>query len=188
MERLNRHAGLDLTPKAMKRDGTITYLEMLEPEQLKAKVCPKPALQISECILRQPDLCRFMYQWVGRNWYWKERLVWSDDQWAAYMADENTRMWLASVQGSIAGYFELVRQDEGNVEIAYFGLLPECIGKGYGSYMLTEAIRLVWGWGAKRVWVHTCTLDHQGALANYLARGMTIYKTVTIEDEYQSES
>jgi hypothetical protein len=27
-----------------------------------------------------------------------------------------------------------------------------------------------------RVWVHTCTLDHPGALANYQARGFAIYK------------
>ena len=171
-----------------KRDVTISYLEMLDPEWLWAKECPEPTLRISECVLRQSDLCKFMYQGVGRNWYWKERLVWSDDQWAAYMADENVRMWTASVQGSIAGYFELVRQDEGDVEIGYFGLLLECIGKGYGGYMLTEAIRLAWNWRARRVWVHTCTLDHEGALSNYLARGMKIYKTVTFQDEYDPES
>jgi GNAT superfamily N-acetyltransferase len=88
-----------------------------------------------------------MYQWVGRNWYWRERLVWSDEQWTGYMANENTRMWVTYIQGSIAGYFELMRQDEEAVEIGYFGLLPECIGKGYGGYMLTEAIRLAWDWG-----------------------------------------
>jgi GNAT superfamily N-acetyltransferase len=171
-----------------KRDMMITYLEMFDPGQLQAKRCPEPALRIAECVLRQPDLCRFMYQWVGRDWHWKERLVWSDDQWAEYMANENTRMWMAYLQGSIAGYFELNRQDEEMVEIGYFGLLPECGGRGYGGYMLTEAIRLAWDWGAKRVWVHTCTLDHKDALSNYLARGMKIYKMLTIEDEYESES
>jgi len=104
------------------------------------------------------------------------------------MADDNIRMWLASVQGSIAGYFELTRQTEDNVEISYFGLLPECIGKGYGGYMLTEAIRLAWEWDAKRVWVHTCTLDHEGALSNYLARGMKIYKTAAIQDDIKPDA
>jgi len=33
----------------------------------------------------------------------------------------------------------------------------------------------------KRVWVHTCTLDHKNALKNYLARGMKIYKKETIK-------
>ena len=167
----------------MKREVTITYLEMLDPGWLRAKVCPDTPLRIAECVLRQPDLCKFMYQWVGRHWGWKDRLCWSDEQWATYMADENVRMWLASVQGSIAGYFELIRQAEGNVEIGYFGLLSECIARGYGGYLLTEAIRRAWDWGARRVWVHTCTLDHERALPNYLARGMKIYKTAATEDE-----
>lgn len=171
-----------------KRAVTITYLEMLAPGWLRAKLNPEPPLRILECVLRQPDLCKFMYQWVGRNWDWKDRLCWSDDQWGAYIADENVRMWLASVQGSIAGYFELVRQAERNIKISYFGLLPECIGKGYGGYMLTEAIRLAWMWDAKRVWVHTCTLDHEGALSNYLARGMKIYKTDAIQDDLKPDA
>ena len=31
-----------------------------------------------------------------------------------------------------------------------------------------------------KVWVHTCTLDHDNALKNYLARGMKIFKTEKI--------
>ena len=33
---------------------------------------------------------------------------------------------------------------------------------------------------SKKVWVHTCSLDHKNALANYLARGMKIYKSEKI--------
>ena len=54
--------------------------------------------------------------------------------------------------------------------------------------VMPDSIRQAWDWGAKRIWVHTCTLDHKDALSNYLARGMKIYKMVTIEDEYESES
>ena len=32
----------------------------------------------------------------------------------------------------------------------------------------------------KRVWVHTCSLDHKNALNNYIARGMKIFKTETV--------
>ena len=170
-----------------KRAVTITYLEMLDPTWLRAKSNPEPRLRIAECVLRQPDFCKFMYQWVGRNWYWRERLGWSEDKWTQHMSSDNVRMWLASVQGSIAGYFELNRKTEGNVEIGYFGLLPECIGKGYGGYMLTEAIQLAWEGDAKRVWVHTCNFDHEGALHNYLARGMKIFKTEKFEDDIETE-
>ena len=30
--------------------------------------------------------------------------------------------------------------------------------------------------GAQRVWVHTCSLDHPHALANYQARGFRIFR------------
>jgi GNAT superfamily N-acetyltransferase len=64
----------------------------------------------------------------------------------------------------------------GNVEIAYFGLLPGFIGKGLGAYLLTAATRRAWDMGATRVWVHTCDLDHPRALANYQARGFRIFQ------------
>jgi len=50
---------------------------------------------------------------------------------------------------------------------------------GFGGYLLTHAIRSAWDSGATRVWVHTCTLDHPSALANYVARGMKVYRTET---------
>ena len=64
------------------------------------------------------------------------------------------------------------------MEIKYFGLAPAFIGKGFGGRLLTAAIEQAWDWGeVKRVWVHTCSLDHPGALSNYQARGMQLYKT-----------
>jgi GNAT superfamily N-acetyltransferase len=81
-----------------------------------------------------------------------------------------------------AGYYELRRDDEDGVEIAYFGLLPEFIGRGLGGALLTNAIEEAWRMSSvSRVWVHTCTLDHPGALGNYQARGMVIYKQETTE-------
>jgi len=56
------------------------------------------------------------------------------------------------------------------LEIAFFGLLPQFSGMGLGGFLLSEAIRLAWELKPKRVWVHTCTLDHKHALNNYLAR------------------
>ena len=47
--------------------------------------------------------------------------------------------------------------------------------KKLGGYMLTEAIKISFSYKVKRVWVHTCSLDHKNALNNYLARGMKIY-------------
>jgi GNAT superfamily N-acetyltransferase len=70
-----------------------------------------------------------------------------------------------------AGYFELREHDDGSAEIAYFGLLPAFIGRGWGKYLLTRATQAAWELGPNRVWLHTCTLDHPSALPNYLKRG-----------------
>jgi GNAT superfamily N-acetyltransferase len=81
---------------------------------------------------------------------------------------------------ALVGYYELRRDREGGIEIAYFGLLPEWIGRGLGGALLTSAIEEAWarpgGIVPTRVWVHTCNCDHPQALANYQARGMIVYK------------
>ena len=45
--------------------------------------------------------------------------------------------------------------------------------------MLSEAIKKSFSFNVKRVWVHTCSLDHKNAKKNYLSRGMKIYNTET---------
>lgn len=52
----------------------------------------------------------------------------------------------------------------GNVEIAYFGLLPRFIERGLGGALLTATVERAWAMGARRVWVHTCSLVHPSAL------------------------
>ena len=64
-----------------------------------------------------------------------------------------------------------------------FGILEEYQNKKLGSYLLSEAIKKSFLVEVKRVWVHTCSLDHQNALKNYLARGMTIFKSEVIKRE-----
>ena len=95
---------------------------------------------------------------------------------------------MASVGGTTAGFAELDGTRPGEVELAYFGLLPGFTGRGIGGHLLTAALRRAWDlpdrWAGfepiKRVWVHTCTLDEQpAALTNYQRRGLTIYRTIT---------
>lgn len=85
------------------------------------------------------------------------------------------------MDGESAGYFELQRHDDGSVEIDYFGLIPKFIGRGLGGPMLTRAVQEAWGMRAKRVWLHTCTLDSPRALPGYKARGFREYKTERLE-------
>lgn len=157
---------------------TTYYLEMLSPDELKPTECRDPNVRIAECKVKQFQYNRFLYELVGSDWQWFGKRSWTDDDWRAYAESENLRTWVAYSVGAPAGYYEL-RRERQDIEIVYFGLARPFIGRGLGRYLLTCAIRSAWAWAAKRVWVHTCTLDHPNALANYQARGMKLYKQET---------
>ncbi|CAM4237715.1 GNAT family N-acetyltransferase [Pseudoalteromonas byunsanensis] len=153
------------------------YLEMLSKQALIPSSIPEQ-LQITEIELAQPEFNQFLYSFVGKQWQWTDKLSWSIPQWQNHIECNHIRTWVAYVQGAIAGYYELSMQDNGNVEIAYFGLTSSFIGKGYGGALLSHAISSAWSLAStKRLWVHTCDLDHPSALKNYQSRGFSIYKT-----------
>src|SRR5205823_11716621 len=124
---------------------------------------------------------RDMYFQVGEQWRWIDRRPWTDEQWKGYADAPELRTFAAYFDDALAGYYELRRESEpdgqnGAVEIAYFGLLPDFVGRGLGGALLTSAIEEAWRISPSRVWVHTCNRDHPQALANYQARGLVIYK------------
>ncbi|MBM3994089.1 MAG: GNAT family N-acetyltransferase [Planctomycetes bacterium] len=167
---------------------TTYYLEMLGPRGLRPKRSPRTDVALARVAPPMPELNRFFYTTVGADWWWIDRLPWSYQQWSEYLNRPDLATWILTVQGVPAGYFELERQPERNVEIAYFGLLPAFVGAGLGGHLLTCAIERSWAMGARRVWVHTCTLDHPRALANYQARGMRLYKEETHVQELPATS
>jgi GNAT superfamily N-acetyltransferase len=154
-----------------------TYLEMREPAALRPARLDDPTIRVDcaeDCF---PALWRFLYSEVGRKYRWIDRLGWSDEQIRAYLDDDAVSVWLLTVRGTLAGYFELKRDDEGGIEIAYFGLFDEFTGRGLGKHLLTVAVEAAWSLRPTRVWLHTCTLDHPAALPNYIKRGFTPFKT-----------
>jgi GNAT superfamily N-acetyltransferase len=152
------------------------YLQMLDPARLNGKPRPHEQFEVRECAIPQHAVNRFLYRYVGAAWRWTDRDQWSEDAWRTNIETDRLRTWIAYDHGTPAGYFELQKHSGEEVEILYFGLAEAFIGKSYGGYLLTRAIEEAWAWGAKRVWVHTCTLDHPSALANYQARGFEVYR------------
>jgi GNAT superfamily N-acetyltransferase len=150
---------------------TRTYLEMSSPDELRPAAAPTPEPKLERIRDCSVALFRFLYREIGRTYHWTDRLDWSDSTIASYLADPDVSLWMLSWEGIPAGYFELKRDAEGGIEIAYFGLTPGFIGRGWGKYLLTRAVRAAWELGTHRVWLHTCTLDHPAALPNYLKRG-----------------
>lgn len=156
-------------------DITTYYLEMTDPAELRPSASKRGEVEAWQAKVPSPELNRFLYSAVGGDWYWTDRLSWSYERWREYLSQPGLETWVVYASGTPAGYFELAREPATDVKIQYFGLLPQFIGTGIGGFALTAAIQRGWGLGAKRVWVHTCTLDHPQALSNYLARGFRIY-------------
>ena len=157
------------------------YLELKSLKDFKE--VKKPSEDYSVELLNPKDfqLNKFFYKNIGRNYQWVDRLVWTDLIWINYISDEKHSTYILKEKGEIAGYFELLfDQNSKEAEITYFGILEEYFGKKLGGYLLSEAIICSFALGAQRVWVHTCSLDHKNALGNYLSRGMKIFKSDTI--------
>jgi GNAT superfamily N-acetyltransferase len=161
-----------------------TYLEMTSPADLVPAATPDHLPRLEALSFCPPSFYRYLYLEVGRAYHWRDRAGWTDEQIRVHLARPGLMLWLMSVGGAPAGFFELLPDDRGrSVEIAYFGLLPEAIGRGLGGHLLNEAVRAAWSLGPERVWLHTCTLDHAAALPNYLARGFRYVK----EERYEVE-
>lgn len=157
---------------------TTYYLEMTDAAQLCPASEASPMFHIQRASVKRWQFNRFLYKLIGAKWKWTDKLAWADEQWKRYVESDRLHTFVAHHDGALAGYFEL-NENSGDVEIAYFGLTPEFIGQGLGGVLLTRALEEAWELEPVRVWVHTCTLDHEAALSNYKARGMRVYKTET---------
>ena len=155
-----------------------TYLEMDSPQRLigRASIPAGYVVRRETC---EPDLYRELYEGVGTEYHWRDRRSWSDEQLQRHLGQPGVAIWVLWQGDAPRGFFELVRHDDGSVELAYFGLMPAGIGQGLGRAFLTKAVDVAWSLKPTpaRVWLHTCTLDHPAALANYLARGFQVTGT-----------
>ena len=127
------------------------------------------------------QLNKFFYKEIGKNHKWIDRLSWSEEKWINYVSSKNVQTYVFKFKDDLVGFFELnFHPDKNETEIAYFGILEEFQNKKLGSYLLSEAIKKSFRKNVRRVWVHTCSLDHKNALKNYRSRGMKIFKVETI--------
>jgi len=157
------------------------YLEIKTLKELKEvkKISENYSLNLLDPSNFQ--LNKFFYKNVGKKHQWVDRLIWTDNQWIDYVASKNVKTYIFKKKDDLVGFFELISHEEKKeIEIAYFGLLEEFQNKNLGSFLLCEAIKKSFLNNINRVWLHTCSLDHENALNNYIARGMKIFKTETV--------
>ena len=118
------------------------------------------------------DRYRALFRQIGEEWLWLGRLVIDDARLAGIIDAPTTEIHIPSRRDGVpVGLLELDFSVPGEAELAYFGLVPGMTGNGHGGWLMAHAMRLCWRAGINRVWVHTCDLDHPGALGFYQAQG-----------------
>jgi len=153
-------------------DVTVYYLEM--HRHCHRDITP-PRDGLTVIHAKKPNVAyyHFLYNCVGGPYHWLSRAKLSDAELALLLDNPLNEVHVLHVDGVPAGFAELDRRTEGEVELVQFGLMPEFIGQGLGRYFLQWAIDQAWSYQPKRFWLHTCTLDHPAALPNYLKAGFS---------------
>ena len=157
------------------------YLEIKSISELIEVKKPLETLYLEKVEPEDFQLNKFFYKEIGKNHRWIDRLIWNDKNWTDYINTPGVFTYILKNKDDLVGYFEqniYIKKNE--CEIAYLGILEEYIGKKIGAYLLSEAIKKSLQKGLKRVWVHTCSLDHKHALDNYLSRGMKVFKSESL--------
>jgi GNAT superfamily N-acetyltransferase len=171
----------DLPPG--KLANVVTYLEMRTPPPVPSR----PTM--SEFAIRQVaqpglDWYRQLYRKVGEPWLWFSRLSLSDNELRSILHDSAVDVFALSHAGTDAGLLEFNRRSFPDIEVSFFGVTAALIGKGAGRALLQHCLAWEWGYHPQRVWLHTCTADHPGALAFYVKFGFTPYKrAIEIADD-----
>jgi GNAT superfamily N-acetyltransferase len=160
---------------------TVYYLEMLTPSRRTVNA-PRDGLLVLHVPRPSVPYYRFLYNSVGRDYYWLSRRKLSDEQLAAVLQRDRDELHVLHVDGSPAGFAELDRQPH-EIELVQFGLLPEYVGQGLGTWFLQWTIDRAWSYGPNRFWLHTCTLDHPAALPTYKKAGFVQFQERVIRRE-----
>lgn len=157
------------------------YLEIQSLDDLVESKKPSDEFIIELINPSNFQLNKFFYKNIGKKHHWVDRLVWNDKQWTDYTDDKKVKTFILKKQEDLVGYYELISHlNQNETEIAYLGILEEYQNQKLGSFLLTSAIKNSFLSNPNRVWVHTCSLDHENALGNYLSRGMKLFKKETI--------
>jgi GNAT superfamily N-acetyltransferase len=164
---------LDMLPPD--RLGTVvSYLEMKERPVPAEPV--RSALKLVRWDPVDRDKYLDLFRSVGSPWLWCGRLLMSEAELDAILADPATAVYAVTRRdGTPVGLLELDFSVPHQTELSYFGMAADMTGRGHGGWLMAHALRLAWRPDTTRVWVHTCTHDHPAALGFYQRQGFTVY-------------
>jgi GNAT superfamily N-acetyltransferase len=148
-----------------------------------ASDCPDPVDHVRVDHVPQPSVEQYLalYNGVGESYLWTDRNRMEKQVLEALVQSPGIVIHQLIVDQRTAGFSELDARNPRDIEVAYFGLFPDFIGRGLGKYFLTWTLRYAWSLRPRRVWVHTCDLDHPAALPTYLKAGFEVFHTEQID-------
>ena len=155
--------------------SVVTHLQMFEKPPLRPEA---DGAGWTLTRLPQPDAGEnlALYRAVGTDWLWFSRLFMPEGELAATIGDPKVEVYRLDAPGGEVGLLELDFRQDGECELAYFGVSKGLIGGGAARWMMNRAIKRAWSQPIGRFWVHTCSLDHPGAPAFYMRSGFTPFR------------
>lgn len=158
-------------------ETTVTHLELVRRPDRRRFELPR-----GFAIQREPEIdigeYRDLYRRIGDPWLWFERKKLDDRELRAIVHDPRVDIRvLRDERGVGVGLAELDLRSPPDAELAYFGLVPELIGRGVGRAFFDAVVETAWDAGIARFWLHTCTLDHPRVLEFYRRAGLEPFKT-----------
>ena len=152
-----------------------TALEMFEKPPLRADTCDLPLVLVRHDPV---DLAwyRALFRRVGEPHLWFSRLAMSDLELAHVVCDARVEVYAVQSEREAIGLVELDFRQPDECELVFFGVIDTAVGVGAGRWMMNRAIERAWSMPIHRFWVHTCTLDHPGALSFYIRSGFRPFK------------
>lgn len=162
---------------------TVTYLQMdARPAYPRPHV---PAGAPTALIAAErPPLWYFLglYDRVGADYEWSDQHEAPAEEVEAFLHDPAVTLYTLMRAGWPHGFFVLDGRRDGIVNLAYFGLVPEAIGRALGTFLIQTAIHAAWDRpGTRAVTVNTNTLDHPRALPLYQKAGFVPVRRASLE-------
>ncbi len=154
---------------------TVTFLEMTSRPVAPPPPTPHGKVAILRSRMPPVHFYRYLYDTIGSPYLWVERRKFSDTKLAATIQNPDNHLFILYTDGTPAGMAELDLRKEKQINISYFGLMPEAIGRGLGYFFLYHTCINAWAHPITRLTINTCTLDHARALPLYQRMGFAPY-------------
>ncbi|MEM9898215.1 MAG: GNAT family N-acetyltransferase [Pseudomonadota bacterium] len=154
---------------------TITYLRQKERPAKTIPHPPRPGAAILKASRIPVHYYRYLYDLIGGPYNWVSRRVMDDDALSGIIHDEQVFIYILYIDGAPGGFCELDFRETPRMDLKFFGLAPDAIGKGWGGYFLGQCLSIAWDLAPTEIHLETCTLDHRAALPLYQKFGFEAF-------------